>query len=59
MFDVTNPVQPDLVGGIEEDAFDLIIRNNDLFLIGKSALTQYELNPVAMAEFSFRSRIEF
>ena len=59
IFDVTNPAQPDLVGGIEEDAFDLIIRNNDLFLIGKSALIQYELNTVAIEEYSFRSRIEF
>lgn len=59
IFDVTNPAQPDLVGGIEEDAFDLIIRNNDLFLIGKSGLAQYELNPVAMEEYVFRSRIEF
>lgn len=59
IFDVSNPAQPDLVGGIEEDAFDLIIRNNDLFLIGKSELTQYELNPLAMEEYVFRSRIEF
>lgn len=59
IFDVSNPAQPDLVGGIEEDAFDLIIRNNDLFLIGKTDLTQYELNPVAIEEYVFRSRIEF
>lgn len=59
IFDVTNPAQPDLIGGIEEDAFDLIIRNNDLFLIGTSGLTQYELNPIAMEDYIFKSRIEF
>lgn len=59
IFDVTNPAQPNLVGGIEEDAFDLIIRNNDLFLIGDTGLAQYELNPEVIEEYEFKSRIVF
>lgn len=49
----------DLVGGIEEDAFDLIIRDNDLFFIGNSGFTQYKLNPGAIEDYVFRSRVEF
>jgi hypothetical protein len=59
IFDVTNPAQPDLIGGIEQDAFDLIIRNDDLFLIGEESLSQYRLNPDDMGEVVFRSSIEF
>lgn len=59
IFDVTDPSQPDLVGGIEQDAFDLIIRNNDLFVIGDSALSQYELNPEDINDISFKSSIVF
>lgn len=59
IFDVTDPSQPDLVGGIEEDAFDLIIRENDLFIIGDNALSQYELNPEDIDDIAFRSSIVF
>ena len=59
IFDVTNPAQPDLVGGIEEDAFDLIIRNNDLFIIGEQSLSQYKLNPEDIEDIVFKSSIDF
>tara|TARA_R100001369_G_scaffold29172_4_gene52734 strand:+ start:223540 stop:224277 length:738 start_codon:yes stop_codon:yes gene_type:complete len=59
IFDVTNPAQPDLVGGIEEDAFDLIIRNNDLFIIGEKSLSQYQLNPEDIEDIVFKSTIVF
>jgi len=59
IFDVTNPAQPDLVGGIEEDAFDLIIRNNDLFIIGDASLSQYQLNHEDMEDIVFKSSIDF
>ncbi len=59
IFDVTNPSQPDLVGGIEEDAFDLIIRNNDLFIIGEQSLSQYQLNPEDIEDIVFKSSIDF
>ncbi|WP_010230904.1 LVIVD repeat-containing protein [Gillisia marina] len=59
IFDVTNPAQPDLVGGIEEDAFDLIIRNNDLFIIGEQSLSQYQLNPEDIEDIVFKSSIDF
>lgn len=59
IFDVTNPAQPDLVGGIEEDAFDLIIRGDDLFIIGEQALSQYKLNPDDIEDIVFKSSIDF
>lgn len=59
IFDVTDPANPELVGGIEEDAFDLIILDNDLFLIGEQALSQYQLNPDDIEDISFRSSIKF
>lgn len=59
IFDVTNPAQPNLVGGIEEDAFDLIIRGNDMFIIGEQALSQYKLIPDDIDNIVFRSSIDF
>lgn len=59
IFNVTNPAQPELVGGIEEDAFDLIIRNNDLFIIGEKSLSQYQLNPEDIEDIVFKSSIDF
>ncbi len=59
IFDVTDPANPDLVGGIEEDAFDLIIMENDLFLIGDQSLSQYKLNPADIADVTFKSTIDF
>lgn len=59
IFDVTDPASPDLVGGIEEDAFDLIVRNNDLFIIGEHALSQYELDPEDIENITFKSTLTF
>ena len=59
IFDVTDPSNPDLVGGIEEDAFDLIILEDDLFLIGEQSLSQYKLNPDDIEDITFRSTIDF
>lgn len=59
IFDVTDPANPELVGGIEEDAFDLIILEDDLFLIGEQSLSQYRLNPDDIEEVAFRSTIDF
>ncbi|RKS55125.1 LVIVD repeat-containing protein [Gillisia mitskevichiae] len=59
IFNVSNPAQPELVGGIEEDAFDLIIRNNDLFIIGEKSLSQYKLNPEDIEDIVFKSSIDF
>lgn len=44
VFNVDDPRLPDLVSGIPVDGFDVIIRNNHLFVIGQSALYQYYLN---------------
>jgi hypothetical protein len=59
IFDVSDPANPDLVGGIEEDAFDLIILENELFLIGEQSLSQYKLNPSDIADVTFKSTIDF
>ena len=59
VFDVTNPAQPEVLKGIEEDAFDLIIRNNDLFIIGEKSLSQYLLNPDDIDDIVFQSSLNF
>lgn len=59
IFDITNPEQPNLIGGIEEDAFDLIILNNNLFVIGDTSLSQYQLNPEDIEDIVFKSSIDF
>jgi len=59
IFDVSEPEQPDLLGGIEVDGFDLIIREDHLFIIGDEELRQYELNaqditnPVLLGSLTF------
>jgi len=43
IFDVTNPAMPDLIGGIPVQGFDVIIRQDHLFVIGAEGLYQYAL----------------
>lgn len=59
IFDVTDPANPDQIGGIEEDAFDLIIHGNNLFVIGEQALSQYRLNPEDIEDIEFISTLKF
>lgn len=44
IFDVSNPEDSLLVNSINREAFDVIIQNNLLFLIGNNGLYQYQLN---------------
>lgn len=55
IFDVSNPEQPDLIGGIPKDVFDLILLDNRMYLIGENELTQYAVNendPTIVTELS-------
>ncbi len=44
VFDITNPESIQLVHAIEKSAFDVIIKNNLLILIGDNGLFQYNLD---------------
>ncbi|WP_121665745.1 LVIVD repeat-containing protein [Mesonia aquimarina] len=59
ILDVTEPQFPDLIGGIPVDGFDVIIRQNHLFVIGESSIWQYQLNPEAILEYTELSQLEF
>lgn len=51
IFNIDNPKEPDLIAGIPVDGFDVIIKNNDLFVIGETGLYQYKLNAEAVGEY--------
>lgn len=56
VLDVSEPQFPNLVSSIPVKGFDLIIRENELFVIGEESLTQYQLaienNDIAYSEVS-------
>ncbi|PZW39514.1 hypothetical protein LX95_01870 [Mesonia algae] len=43
VLDVSEPQYPNFVSSIPITGFDLIIREDELFVIGEEQLTQYEL----------------
>ncbi|WP_047551623.1 hypothetical protein [Psychroserpens sp. Hel_I_66] len=45
IFDVSDPTETTLVHSINRDAFDVIVNNDTLILIGENGLYQYSLNP--------------
>lgn len=45
IFDITDPINSTLVHSINRDAFDVIVNNDSLILIGAYGLYQYSLNP--------------
>jgi hypothetical protein len=59
IFSITNPVEPVLVGNLPKECFDLIIRENELFAIGKLGLYRYELNPNNISDIVFKSEVIF
>lgn len=59
IFDVTNPAMPDLLGGIPVDGFDVIIKEDHLFVIGAEALYQYTLNPENVEDYENLSTFTF
>lgn len=59
IFDVTNPSIPDLVGGIPVDGFDVIIKENRLYVIGSDGLYQYSLNSENISEYEKLSTFVF
>ncbi|CAL67272.1 LVIVD repeat-containing protein [Christiangramia forsetii] len=59
VFDVTDPAMPDLIGGIPVDGFDVIIKQDHLYVIGSEALYQYTLNADNAAEYENLSTFIF
>ncbi|MDR5590847.1 hypothetical protein [Christiangramia sp. SM2212] len=59
IFDVTIPAVPDLIGGIPVDGFDLIIKQDHLYVIGPEALYQYRLNSENVEDFENLSKFTF
>ena len=57
IFDVSNPENSILVNSINRNAFDVIISNNLLILIGENGLYQYSLNPNNIEEINELSTI--
>lgn len=59
VFDIENPENSILVNAIDRNAFDAIIQNNLLILIGENGLFQYNLNPNTIEEINYVSTIDF
>ncbi len=59
IFDVSDPSQPDLIGGVAKDAFDLIIIDQMMYLIGPDELTQYDIDPNDPTELVELSNLQF
>lgn len=59
ILDVSNPAAPDLLGGIPVDAFDLIIKDEVLFVIGTEALYQYSINSEDILAYESISTFSF
>lgn len=59
IFDVTDPAEPVLAGSIDKECFDIIIRGDDLFAIGATGLSRYQLNPADIDNSIFKSDIVF
>jgi len=59
IFDVANPAMPDLIGGIPIQGFDVVIKEDHLFVIGAEGLYQYALNPENIQEYEKLSAFIF
>lgn len=59
IFDVQDPSLPDLLGGIPVDGFDVIIKQDHLFVIGSEALYQYALSEDSVTEYEELSTFVF
>ncbi len=58
IFDVSNPEEITLVNAIHKDAFDVIIQDDLLILIGETGLFQYQLNYANINDIIALSSIE-
>lgn len=59
VFNIQNPAEPTLVTTINNNCFDVIILNNDLFAIGDNGLYRYSLNPDDITDINFESEVTF
>lgn len=59
ILDVTTPATPILVNSIPVDGFDVIIRNNQLIVVGERELKQYQLNPQDIMDIQELSTISY
>lgn len=58
VFDISNPKEPKIVHSVAKSAFDVIIKNNSLILIGKSGLYQYSLDKTDITKTNHISTIK-
>ena len=59
IFDIRNPIEPVLVNSIDKNCFDVIIRGNTLFAVGRGGVFCYELNPANIKDIRLVSEVKF
>lgn len=59
VFDITNPEYPTLSKSLNVNAFDVIIRGNEIFVIGENTLRRYRLNPDDIQDIVLQSQLNF
>ncbi len=59
IFDINTPTMPILVKSLAVDCHDVIIKENDLFVIGNAGLYRYQLNPADITQITEKSTIVF
>lgn len=59
IFDISNPANPILAKSLDAFAFDVIIKGNDLFVVGENTLQRYSLNPANIEDTQLKSQINF
>ena len=57
IFNIENPSEPILISSINQNCFDLIIKDNSLFAIGNNGLYRYQLNPNLITDIQFKSQV--
>jgi hypothetical protein len=59
IFDIQNPNEPILVKAINKNCFDVIIKNDDLYAIGKQGLYRFLLNQNDITNVILKSEVTF
>lgn len=59
VFDISTPQEPTLVTSIDKLCFDVIIKGNDLYAIGKNGMYRYALDNNDISNIEFKSQLSF
>lgn len=59
VFDISDPQNMSFVQNINVNGFDIIVRNNHLFIIGSAELNQYTLDPMDISNVTHLSTVVF